>query len=165
MKKCVKSDGQVDETSVFFDMSALASRGGCFAWEAPSCGTDMTKVSRIEFDFDFSGCQDVWTAPLWITPEKWMSPGSTSGEIDFVEMCPVGSASTNFGAPGEAGETEMSWGSGSNSNGPKHFVLSLDDSGNLKTKICNLDGLLAALTERAIVTSSMSSHPRTITTL
>lgn len=100
----------------------------------------MTKVSKIEFDFDFSDCQDVWTAPLWITPETWISPGSTSGEIDFVEMCPVGSAATNFGAAGGVGENQMAWGSGSSSNGPKHFVLSIDDGGNLKTKICNLDG-------------------------
>jgi len=140
MKKCVKSDGQVDETSIFFDMSSLASRGGCFVWEASSCGTDMTKVSNIEFDFDFSGCQDVWAAPLWITPETWKSPGSTSGEIDFVEMCPVGNAATNFGAAGGVGETQMAWGSGSSSGGAKHFVLSIDAGGNLKTKICNLDG-------------------------
>jgi hypothetical protein len=140
MKKCVRADGEVDETSVFFDMSALTSKGGCFVWEAASCGTDLTKVSKIEFDFDFSGCGDVWAAPLWITPETWISPGGTSGEIDFIEMCPVGAASTNFGAGGQYGETQMSWGAGSGANGPKHYTLTLDDSGNLKTTVCNLDG-------------------------
>jgi hypothetical protein len=100
----------------------------------------MTMVSKIEFDFDFSACQDVWAAPLWITPENWKSPGSTSGEIDFVEMCPVGKAATNFGAAGEVGENQEAWGSGSGANGPKHFILSIDANGNLKTRICNLDG-------------------------
>lgn len=140
MKKCIKSDGQIDESSLFFDMSALSNKSGCFAWKASNCGTDMTKVSRIEFDFDFSDCQDVWTAPLWITPETWIEPGSTSGEIDFVEMCPVGKAATNFAAPG------MAWGNGSSSNGPKHFVMTLDDSGNLQTKICNLGGTAGCFT-------------------
>lgn len=145
MKKCIRADGTVDDTSVFFDMTALASRGGCFVWETSDCATDMTLVSKIEFDFDFSDCQDVWTAPLWITPEIWLDPGGTSGEIDFLEMCPVGIAATNFGSPGQLGETQMQWGSGTNTStkhgadGPKHFTLTLDSSGNLKTQICDLD--------------------------
>merc|ERR1719498_199214 len=123
------------------DMSSYASRSGCFVWESSICATDMTKVARIEFDFDFSECHDVWTAPLWITPQNWLEPGGTSGEIDFIEMCPVGNAATNFGAGGQVGETQLSWGSGYGANGPKHFTLTLDAAGNLKTRICDLGGV------------------------
>lgn len=140
MKKCIRANGQADETSIFFDLSTMNSRGGCFVWEASGCGTDMTRVSKIEFDFDFSQCEDVWAAPLWITPDHWKEPGGTSGEIDFLEMCPVGSVATNFGAGGQTGEHQQKWGSGSGPNGPKHFTLTLDNSGNLKTQICHLDG-------------------------
>ena len=37
------------------------------------------------------------------------STGGTSGEIDFVEMCPVGSVATNFGAGGQPGEEQEKW--------------------------------------------------------
>jgi len=140
MQKCVRSDGQVDETSIFVDMANVASKTGCFVWEAHDCGTDMTRVAKIEFDFDFSSCQDVWTAPIWITPDHWYSPGGTSGEIDFLEMCPVGSVATNFGAGGQQGEYQEKWGSGAGVDGPKHYTLSLDSAGSLTTQICNLDG-------------------------
>jgi len=141
MKKCVKANGEVDQTSIFMDMTSVGNRGGCFAWETPECGTDMNRVSKIEFNFDFAQCGDVWAAPLWITPIVWKEPGGTSGEIDFIEMCPVGTSSTNFGAGGQPGETQMSWGSGWGAEGPKHFELTFDAGGNLKTKICDLNGL------------------------
>eukprot|EP00927_Polykrikos_kofoidii_P010023 TRINITY_DN1422_c0_g1_i4.p1 TRINITY_DN1422_c0_g1~~TRINITY_DN1422_c0_g1_i4.p1 ORF type:complete len:376 (+),score=34.04 TRINITY_DN1422_c0_g1_i4:79-1206(+) len=140
MKKCIRADGQVDETSLMFDMTSLSSKSGCFVWEASQCGTDMTRVSEISFDFDFSGCQDVWAAPLWITPDNWRSPGYSSGEIDFVEMCPVGSWATNFAGGGGQGEYQMKHGSGSGPNGPKHFSLTFDTAGDLRTLICDLDG-------------------------
>jgi len=54
-------------------------------------------------------------------------------------MCPVGNVATNFGAGGQAGETQLSWGSGAGASGPKHFILSLSDSGSLTTQVCNLD--------------------------
>jgi len=140
MKKCISSNGQVDETSIMFDMSAKSSKTGCFVSEALGCGTDMTLVSKIEFDLDFSECHDVWAAPLWITPQTWIKPGGTSGEIDFLEMCPVGTVATNFGASGQPGETQRIWGNGIGADGPKHFILTLDQGGNLKTRICHLDG-------------------------
>lgn len=140
MQKCIRSNGQADETSLFLDMPSLSNRSGCFVWEILDCGTDLTRVSKIEFDFDFLNCNDVWTAPLWITPHDWKSPGWTSGEIDLVEMCPVGNAWTNFAGQGPSQqENQMMWGSGVGV-GPKHFTLTLDEAGNLTTRICNLDG-------------------------
>jgi len=139
-RKCIRSNGQADETSLFLDMTSVGNRGGCFAWQVPDCGTDLTRVSKIEFDFDFVNCHDVWTAPLWLTPEVWIWPGPTSGEIDFVEMCPVGNASTNFAGPGQPGENQMIWGSGLGTKVPKHFTLTLDTNGDLTTRICNLHG-------------------------
>lgn len=100
----------------------------------------MTKVSKIEFDFDFETCHDVWAAPLWITPEDWHAPGGTSGEIDFLEMCPAGSFATNFGAPGQPGEYQKQWGSAWGPGGPKHYVMTFDNGGSVATHMCNLDG-------------------------
>jgi len=139
MKTCVRENGETDETSIIVDMSSVASRTGCFVWKTHECSTDMTRVAKIEFDFDFQHCEDVWAAPLWITPDHWKLPGGTSGEIDFLEMCPVGSVATNFGAGGQPGETQMKWGSAKSASGPKHFTLSLDNAGTLTTQICNLD--------------------------
>jgi hypothetical protein len=107
MQKCIRDDGSVDETSLLLDMRNIQNKGGCFVWDTFGCGTDMTRVSKIEFDFDYSQCGDVWTAPLWITPDNWKLPGGTSGEIDFLEMCPVGRAATNFGAGGQPGESQL----------------------------------------------------------
>lgn len=140
MQKCIRNDGSVDETSLLLDMRSIPNKGGCFVWSTWGCGTDMTRVSKIEFDFDFAQCQDIWTAPLWITPEVWLDPGGTSGEIDFLEMCPVGSVATNFGAGGQPGESQLQWGSGAGPNGPKHMSMTFDRSGNLRSTICNLDG-------------------------
>lgn len=140
MQKCIRSNGQADETSLFLDMSSLASRSGCFVWDIQECGTDLTRVSKVEFDFDFLNCHDVWTAPLWLTPQVWKSPGWTSGEIDFIEMCPVGNASTNFAGQGPSGaEVQKMWGPGAGV-GPKHFRLTFDEAGNLATQICDLNG-------------------------
>lgn len=141
-KKCIRANGEVDETSIMLDMSEVQDKTGCFVAQSSECGTDMTLVSKIEFDVDFEQCQDVWSAPLWISPYDWKMPGGTSGEIDFAEMCPVGSVATNFGAGGQPGEEQEKWrgASGASPNGPKHFILTLDGAGNLKTKICALGG-------------------------
>merc|ERR1711948_96412 len=94
----------------------------------------MRLVKTIEFDYDYKNCEDVWAAPLWITPQTWKFPAATSGEVDFLEMCPVGQAWTNFASPG------YNLGSGSSSGGPKHFIMYLDSkTGTLTTKICDLD--------------------------
>eukprot|EP00439_Symbiodinium_sp_Y106_P018875 s6699_g2.t1 len=82
-------------------------RSGCFAWTAEACSVDFRRVQRIEFDFDVASCGSVWAAPLWISPRPWDGPAPTSGEVDFVEACPVGDLRTNFATGGTESWTKI----------------------------------------------------------
>eukprot|EP00928_Gymnodinium_smaydae_P006130 TRINITY_DN12132_c0_g1_i2.p1 TRINITY_DN12132_c0_g1~~TRINITY_DN12132_c0_g1_i2.p1 ORF type:complete len:317 (+),score=58.97 TRINITY_DN12132_c0_g1_i2:26-952(+) len=137
---CLDAAGNQDPTSIFINLKDLQESTGCFAWTSV-CNFDLLRVLRIEFDIDLHNCESVWAAPLWITPHPWLVPADTSGEVDFVELCPRGSVATNFGAGGAQGETERSWASAAGLKGPKHFVATFDaSSGTLSTQICNQDG-------------------------
>ena len=108
---------------------------------------DLLQVSQISFDVDMKNCDNVWAAPLRLCPNPWVGPGTTSGEIDFVENCPVGNVATNFGGGGQHGEDQLVWGNAT-FLGPKHFIMTLgpysfghhDSGGNLATQICEVDG-------------------------
>ncbi|CAJ1332330.1 unnamed protein product [Effrenium voratum] len=119
-------------------------------WVMPQ---DFRLVQRIEFDFDVKSCGSVWAAPLWISPHPWDSPAATSGEVDFVEACPVGQMYTNFACGGHeeallgckksqvgplasicndqktalavAADARMI-GNADNLGGPKHFIMTFD---------------------------------------
>lgn len=136
---CIDSNGQPDYTSLYVDLASAPNRIGCFAWLASSCVMDFRRVLRIEFDFDVKSCGSVWAAPLWISPQPWDSPGPTSGEVDLVEACPVGSLYTNFATGGH----EMPIGNPSDLGGPKHMIMMIDSSaslvagGTLRTQICD----------------------------
>jgi len=137
---CLDASGKVDPTSIYVNLAGAADRSGCFAWSANSCSVDFRRTQRIEFDFDVASCGSVWAAPLWIAPRPWESPASTSGEVDFVEACPVGDLRTNFATGG----SEESIGNPDNLGGPKHLIMTLDNSaqvaaaGTLRTQICDL---------------------------
>jgi len=137
---CVDAAGKADPTSLFVSLPSTPDRSGCFAWTAEACSVDFRRVQRIEFDFDVASCGSVWAAPLWISPRPWDGPAPTSGEVDFVEACPVGDLRTNFATGG----TEESIGNPDNLGGPKHLIMTLDNSaavgaaGTLRTKICDL---------------------------
>ncbi|CAK8985901.1 unnamed protein product [Durusdinium trenchii] len=137
---CIGSSGKPDYTSLFVDLASAPIKDGCFAWLASACSMDFRRVKRIEFDFDMKSCGSVWAAPLWMSPSPWDSPGRTSGEVDLVEACPVGSLYTNFATGGH----EMVIGNPDNLGGPKHLIMTLDRSaslesgGTLRTEICDL---------------------------
>ncbi|CAJ1376347.1 unnamed protein product [Effrenium voratum] len=122
------------------NLAGAAAKTGCFAWSAGSCVVDFRLVQRIEFDFDVKSCGSVWAAPLWISPHPWDSPAATSGEVDFVEACPVGQMYTNFACGGH----EEAIGNADNLGGPKHFIMTFDGTtsftsgGTLRTQICEL---------------------------
>jgi hypothetical protein len=129
-----------DPTSIFMNMADLNDKTGCFAFTS-KCSFDMKRLAYFEFDIDLKDCGTVWAAPLWASPNPWVGPAKTSGEVDFVELCTVGTVRTNFGAGGEPGEKQMSWGSAWGLNGPKHFLATLDSAaagGHLRTFVSDL---------------------------
>eukprot|EP00930_Biecheleria_cincta_P073195 TRINITY_DN60510_c0_g1_i1.p1 TRINITY_DN60510_c0_g1~~TRINITY_DN60510_c0_g1_i1.p1 ORF type:complete len:419 (+),score=58.41 TRINITY_DN60510_c0_g1_i1:53-1309(+) len=140
---CVGNDGQPDHTSIFVNARSQQDRTGCFAWRTMGCSLDLRQVSRIEFDFDLTLCGGTWVAPLWLSPTPWENPAQFSGEIDFVENCPLGSLHTNFATGG----VQMPIGSPQGMGGPKHMIMKLEDSSNvespgtLTTQICDFGGL------------------------
>lgn len=137
---CLDSGGRPDYTSVFVDLASVSSKTGCYAWTS-ECTFDLLRVSSIVFDVDLRNCASVWACPLWISPSPWVAPAQTSGEIDFVELCPRGAVATNFGAGGEPGEREQSWASAFGLEGPRRFTMTIGGGGGtLATRICRLDG-------------------------
>jgi hypothetical protein len=94
---CVDASGRPDYSSIVVDMSTLKDRTGCFAWVADDCNIDMRRVKKLEFDVDLTQCEALWAAPIWLSPLDWRDPQGLSGEVDFVEMCPVPTVATNLG--------------------------------------------------------------------
>lgn len=148
---CLNSAETPDYTSIVVDMRPLSVRTGCFAWTMSQCSFDLRQVSSIEFDVDMASCGGLWSAPLWLSPLKWIAPQGLSGEIDFVEVCPAPQASTNLGCysvntgPGQCQDGQR-WGNPQNFSGPKHMSMTLDatnsltSGGSLTIQVCNLDG-------------------------
>merc|ERR1712066_1201834 len=138
--------GAVDGSSIYVDMTTVADKAGCFVWETGDCQYPMKSVRRIDFDVEWEGCSDLWMAPLWTYSSPW-SPETgrqgLSGEIDFVEECPVPSVSTNLGCY-DAGQgagcvDAQKWGAGTSSNGAQHMTMTLDAEGNLDVQLCSID--------------------------
>jgi len=136
----------VDGSSIFVDMGSVADKVGCFVWETDDCQYPMKSVKQIDFDVEWEGCSDLWTAPLWTYSSPW-SPDTglqgLSGEIDFVEECAVPSVSTNLGCY-DAGQgagcvDAQHWGTGTSSNGPQHMTMTLDAEGSLDVQLCSID--------------------------
>jgi hypothetical protein len=145
-----------DPTSFSLDLSTVASPVNCFVWTAPQCKFKWADVRTLQFDVEWSGCDGVWFAPLWANPSKWEHPQWKTGEIDFVETPPCPGkhsvTSTKVGTsfnckysysppPGDAEcsdtTTNLDYGDGSSSNGPRRLLLTLT-GGTLETQICKL---------------------------
>jgi len=139
---CLDEHGVPDHTSIYVNAAATTQRSGCFAWKSIGCSVDLRRVARVEFDFDLRLCDGVWVAPLWMSPTPWGPPGAMSGEIDFVENCPLGQLHTNFATGGVQKVIGSPYGLG----GPKHMIMKLEDSGDvnapgtLTTQICDFGG-------------------------
>lgn len=70
----------------------------CLVAHSP-CKIQMRDFVSLDYDFVLGGCDGIWAAPLWMTPDKWQwGPGS--GEIDSTEMCPRNSMFLNFAGGG-----------------------------------------------------------------
>merc|ERR1712224_115787 len=112
-------------------------KSGCFEWKAPSCSMDLRRVRMMSFDVDAADCEGTWAAPLWMSPTPWQFPSETSGEVDFIEMCPVNSIYSNFATGG----TQFRIASASGLGGPKTIIMTLDNpqdvnaAGTLRTQV------------------------------
>jgi len=138
---CLRDDGRLDLTSIYVDMRSVQRKVGCFEWTTTSCLFPMRSVRRIDFDIEWEGCENLWMAPLWTFSSPWKWPQGTSGEIDFVEECPVPHVSTNLGCysadPSKCSDAQH-WGKAGSSQGPKHMAMTLDDRGNLQVDVCGI---------------------------
>ena len=63
-----------------------ADGSACCSKTAPQCKVPMHDFVRLDYDFAVRGCDGVWAAPLWLTPDTWQW-GAGSGEIDSLEFC------------------------------------------------------------------------------
>ena len=138
----MRDDGKLDLTSIYVDMRSVQNKVGCFEWVTRECLFSMKSVQRIDFDVEWQDCENLWMAPIWTFSSPWVYPQGTSGEIDFVEECPVPRVSTNLGcysADRRKCSDAQPWGSGGSSNGPKHVAMTLDHSGNLEVQVCGID--------------------------
>lgn len=119
-----------DPTSITMDLSKVADKVGCYVWEARQCEWKMTEFKSMEFDAEWSDCDDLWIAPLWLTPSPWKPPQGKSGEIDLIESCKghrgtVGtSIICNDHHRGDPNCKEPKW--GKTSGGSGHFVGKID---------------------------------------
>merc|ERR1719422_1662427 len=81
-------------------MNSTTRKIGCFVWATPDCQYPMRSVQKIEFDVEWTGCENLWMAPIWTFSYPWApitNRQGVSGEIDFVEGCQLPAISTNLG--------------------------------------------------------------------
>eukprot|EP00929_Paragymnodinium_shiwhaense_P002993 TRINITY_DN103352_c0_g1_i1.p1 TRINITY_DN103352_c0_g1~~TRINITY_DN103352_c0_g1_i1.p1 ORF type:complete len:419 (-),score=74.33 TRINITY_DN103352_c0_g1_i1:83-1339(-) len=137
---CVDANGAPDYTSIYVNMDATSAKSGCFVWQTFGCSLDLRRVRMITFDADFTQCEGTWAAPLWMSPNPWQNPAAYSGEVDFMEMCPVGDVWGNFAGGGN----QLPMAPASGFGGPKSLIMTLDNSGDvaaggtLRTQICDI---------------------------
>jgi len=139
-----KSEGfsmcEGDRTSISLDMTQVASKRGCYVYGTSSnLNFDSHQLRKLEFDAEWDSCQNVWMAPLWLVPARWIAPQGTSGEIDLLETCrshahdTVGTSIICRDHP-HPGCFEPQWGQAASSGGPLHFVATIDNKGTWSMK-------------------------------
>ena len=87
-------------TDVSLDLKGAEHKDSCFgANTASTCPFYIKSVQSIRWSAKTQNCEDVWSAPLWMTPMGWTAPQCASGEIDFLERgeCTQGKLQTSFG--------------------------------------------------------------------
>jgi len=120
-----------DPTSVVMQNNGLTS---CIRTDMYDCRMDMHEVQQIDLDLRIRDCGMTWSAPLWLTPDRWTgTPGGAgrSGELDLAEICvPNGGVQSNFAS----GIGEKSW-----PVDPWWFaghVTMWNDGGEIRVKMC-----------------------------
>ena len=109
VKSCHK-----DPSSLTLDMSKLPrgeQRLDCPAYELRDCPFHMDDIESVSATVSMQNCQRTWACPFWVSPQKWVAPQLTSGEVDLIEV--VGQWN-DFGGDSAAtnnyGSSEQRWG-------------------------------------------------------
>merc|ERR1711935_61012 len=72
-----------DPTSVRIQVTP--GKAECLHATVPQCKIPMRNFTSLDYKLSIDGCDGVWAAPLWMTPDLWQYGGG-SGEIDSVEF-------------------------------------------------------------------------------
>jgi hypothetical protein len=102
----------------------------CLVASAPACKIPMHDFVSMDYDFSVNGCNGIWAAPLWMTPDTWQW-GAGSGEIDSLEFCSRDSVHMNFAGGGHQVETALSIDSSA-----AHITVRKDPSGIVTVTAC-----------------------------
>ena len=86
-----------DPTSV--RIAVTRGKAECLVAQASQCKIPMHDFVSLDYDFSVAGCNGIWAAPLWLTPDTWQW-GAGSGEIDSLEFCSRDSVHLNFAGGG-----------------------------------------------------------------
>jgi len=96
---------------------------------------NIKDLKTIEWDAAWEECDDIWIAPLWMTPGHWKAPQGTSGEIDFMESCKCHWPRNHFGTSIICHDHphpdcyEKLWDPKKSSNGVQHFTGKIHSQG------------------------------------
>jgi hypothetical protein len=72
-------------------------RDRCSAIDLSKCRFNIKNLKSLKFTFRLQGCNHIWIAPIWFTPDPWDKPQCQSGEIDLLESCKGPRLQTSFG--------------------------------------------------------------------
>ena len=112
----------------------------CLVASAAECKIPMREFVSLDYDFNVDGCNGVWAAPLWLTPDTWQwGPGS--GEIDSLEFCARDAIHMNFAGGGSQKELDSSDFSIDSSHG--HVTVRKDDAGIVTIVACSANEVVA----------------------
>ena len=91
----------------------------------------MHDFTSLDYDFSIDGCDGIWAAPLWMTPDTWRWGGG-SGEVDSLEFCSRDSAHLNFAGGGH----QVKLGGLSLGNSSGHITVRKDAAGIITITAC-----------------------------
>jgi len=106
----------------------------CLVASADQCKIPMHDFTRLDYDFAIDGCDGVWAAPLWMSPDTWQW-GAGSGEIDSLELCGRDAAHLNFAGGGHQTIVAPSQLALSRANG--HLTVRKDGAGIVTIVACS----------------------------
>jgi hypothetical protein len=104
----------------------------CLVAHAGSCKIPMHDFVSLDYEFHVSGCNGIWAAPMWMTPDLWQW-GAGSGEIDSMEMCPRDAIALNFAGGGHQVRSTFNI-----NDAEGHVTVRKDNAGIVTIAICTM---------------------------
>lgn len=100
-----------DPTSIVLDATTGKTVGGigCYLTNMSDCKFNLHDIKQIEFDITVSNCEDTWFS-FWASPVNYGNDNTVSGEIDFIEACPINGVYSNWAGASDniASPTQLS---------------------------------------------------------